>query len=334
MTGVFSEKHKAAEAALLGKRGIERKEPRKINGAAAGVAPLDMLELKKHIASSVHTAKVDLEDQLKLLVEDALESVRRTEIVVKLPNEVERKLEGRHHYMFPTLVRAAALREPIMLAGPTGSGKSTACKKLADLLGLPFSYTGQTNMPHKVEGSRDPLDHKFYRHTAYTTTFIHGGVHVLEEMDAWNPNASLVVNAPLANKWLTLENGEQYEQHPDAIFIACANTWGQGATAEYVGRNKLDAAFLDRFGIRMMWGYDTQLEIAACGSEEVAKAVQMARYNAERYGIKIVISPRSSITIVKLMKAGFSMEEAFNLNFLASVDENTKHKLLEDVDFT
>ena len=54
---------------------------------------------------------------------------------------------------------------------------------------------------------------------------------------------------------------------------------------------------------------------------------------AQRYGIKVVISPRSSIAIAKMMRAGFTMREAFNYNFLASVDEPTAKKLLEDVDF-
>jgi cobaltochelatase CobS len=239
-------------------------------------------------------------------------------------------LEGTHHALFPTLVQAAELREPILLSGPAGSGKSTAGKKLADMLGLSFGYIGQTNMPHIVVGSMHPID-KTYRHTAFTNAFINGGVIMLEEMDAWNPNASLVINPPLANRWLTLENGEQYEQHKDCIIIACANTWGTGATAEYVGRNKLDAAFLDRFGVKLHWGYDMDLEIAACGNLEVARAVQMARYNAERYGIKVVISPRSSITIAKMVRAGIDMKAAMEMNFLATVDDNTKRKLLEDV---
>jgi cobaltochelatase CobS len=257
--------------------------------------------------------------------------------VLEQPNEVERQLEGLTHCQFNDLVRMANVRDwkghrkNILLKGPMGGGKTTAGEKLAELLGLHFGYIGQTNMPHIVVGSKRPLDDQ-YNHTPFTRIFRDGGVIMLEEMDAWNPNASLVLNPPLANGLLILEDGTEIKRHPDCIIIACANTWGTGATTEYVGRNKLDAAFLDRFAFKVMWSYDEELERAAANNEEVVDAVQRARFNADYNGIKVSISPRCSIDIADMVRGGFTIYEAMKMNFLASVDSNTESKLLDGVD--
>jgi hypothetical protein len=239
------------------------------------------------------------------------------------------------HHSFEKLVKAASVRDRwgnrknILKKGPMGGGKSTAGKQLAKLLGLDFYYLGQTIMPHDVMGYVNQVSGE-YQWTPFTRVFVNGGVLYLEEMDGWSPNATLVANAPLANGYVMLPNGEMHERHPDCVIVACTNTWGTGPTAEYVGRNKLDEAFLDRFGIKIDWEYDTELERRAAANDDVVSFVQTARYNAQRYGIKVVISPRSSLDIADMVRAGFSIKEAAEMNFLAGVDSAQRKMLLED----
>lgn len=334
-TPEFNARMQAAREAMLAKRGT--KPVPKLN-LGEGV---DAADIERSIALHIQeeAAKIDkkIRSDLNTVIANTLDTVREHRIVlVDQTKRVERKLDGINHQMFDTLVRAADTRDAygnrknIFLKGPMGSGKSTAGKRLSELLELPFGYIGQTNMPHIVVGSQHPINHE-YRHTAFTTAFINGGVIMFEEMDAWNPNASLVLNPPLANGWLTLEDGSRHERHPDCIIIACANTWGTGATADYVGRNKLDAAFLDRFAFKIMWGYDETLERRAAGNDEVVDAVQKIRFNAETHGIKVTVSPRSSIDVADAVRAGFSMKEALDMNVLSGVDTDIRRKLIEDV---
>ena len=246
-------------------------------------------------------------------------------------------VDGLSHYLMPNLLRLASIQDArkmrmnIALKGELGGGKSTACKQVAEALGLSFDYIGQTLLPHDVIGYMHPVTSE-YVWTALTKAFVNGGVVVLEEMDGWSPNATLVANPALANGYLRLPNGEMHERHPDCVIIACMNTWGNGPTADYVGRNKLDAAFMDRFGARLDWKYDAELERAAAGNDDVVDVIQMARLNAKRAGVKVAISPRASIDVAKMMAAGFKMREALNMNCLSSLDADQRRVVLEGCD--
>jgi hypothetical protein len=244
-------------------------------------------------------------------------------------------VDGASHYMLPTLLKACAVRPAlnIMIKGEMGGGKSTAARQVAEALGLSFGYIGQTLMPHDVMGYMHPVTSE-YHWTPFTKAYVEGGVIVLEEMDGWSPNATLSINAPLANGYVMLPNGEMHDRHPDCIIISCTNTWGTGPTAEYVGRNKLDNAFLDRFGVKLDWKYDTALERMVAGNDEVVDVIQTARMNARRAGIKVPISPRASIDVAKLVAAGFGMREALDMNILSSLDADQRRVILDGCEVT
>lgn len=343
----FQERMRAAEEALRKRRGLPpvSDKPKRINGAGS-VAVSKVKELVDEALNDYREgfddALAHAEDHLQELLQETArrmpEFKLRQEITLTQLGEQIGRVEGLVHRQFEQLVRSASVkdqwgnRKNLMLKGPMGGGKSTAGKKLAELLDIPFDYLGQTELPHDVTGYVHPVTNE-YHDTAFVRTFRDGGVFMAEEMDAWSPRATLVLNVPLANGYMTLPNGEKIVRHPDCLIIACANTWGQGATAEYVGRNRLDAAFLDRFAIKIDWQYDEQLERAAAGDDEVVTAVQTARYNAEVSGIKVAISPRSSIDISDMVRAGFTMYDAMKLNFLAGLDIDACNTVLEGVDF-
>ena len=60
---------------------------------------------------------------------------------------------------------------------------------------------------------------------------------------------------------------EVAKKHKDFRLIAAANTWGTGPSALYVGRNQLDAAFLDRFA-QIEVDYDRKLELSICSDNK------------------------------------------------------------------
>ena len=122
-------------------------------------------------------------------------------------------------------------------------------------------------------------------------------------------------------------DGRIVERHPDCIVIATANTHGLGATADYVGRCKLDGAFLDRFQVRYDWQYDETLELAISGNEEAARYVQEARKKAREAGLKVIISPRASQGMAALMANGFTLKKAANLTFLANLTKEQRKQV-------
>jgi len=156
-----------------------------------------------------------------------------------------------------------------------------------------------------------------------------GGLIMLEELDAGSNEACLALNGPLSSSFMTLPSGEVVPRHSDFRCIGAANTMGLGATAEYVGRTKLDGAFRNRFATTIFWGYDEALEIAISGHAEFARKVQRARKACDAKKIKVLITPRHSIAGAALLAAGFTLDEAANLTYLAMLSSDQRSQIGE-----
>lgn len=233
-----------------------------------------------------------------------------------------RDVSGHQHPQFKRLLTAAASRNVeghhpnIWLAGPAGSGKTYAGKMVAKALGLPFVFNGALANAFELLGFIDAGG--TYHRTAFREAFENGGVYMFDEVDGSDNSALLALNAALANGAAQFPDG-CIERHKDCIILASANTWGLGATAEYVGRSKIDAAFLDRFGVRFHWDYDAALETAISGNEGFARRVIAARERARQAGLKVLITPRASQAGAALIAAGMKDDEAAELTYLANL---------------
>ncbi len=200
----------------------------------------------------------------------------------------------------------------VWLTGPAGSGKTKAAESVAKAMNIKFHFNGAIDTEYKLSGFVDAQG-KIVS-TAFRKAYEHGGVYLFDEVDASLPAALLAFNAALANGYADFPGCEEpVNRHKDCVIIAAANTWGTGPNSEYVGRNKLDAAFLDRF-VQLAWGYDNQLERILANHDSWVDYVQTLRENVQRKGIKAVISPRASITGAAMLKTGFfSNEEVVNM---------------------
>jgi hypothetical protein len=233
-----------------------------------------------------------------------------------------RDVAGHQHPQFKNLAHAAAARMAngyapnIWLAGPAGSGKTHAGHQLAEAMGLAFHLNGALSMPHELLGFIDAGG--TYHRTPFRDAYEHGGVYMFDEVDGSDNSALLALNAALANGHATFPD-MKIARHADSIILASANTWGLGATAEYVGRAKIDAAFLSRFPVRLDWQYDTALEIAISGNPAFAARVIAARAKAKAAGLKVLIDPRASQAGAALIGAGMTSDEAAALTYLANI---------------
>jgi hypothetical protein len=261
--------------------------------------------------------------------------------------KLEWKGEGLMHYKFPLLMAALAARVNIMLVGPAGSGKTTAASKAAESLGLPFYGTGAISNEFKLTGFIDAQGRIVS--TAFRKAFEHGGVFLFDEMDASLPAALLAFNAALANDWMDFPDG-CIKRHPDFVVVAGANTFGSGADRQYVGRNQLDAASLDRYAV-IDWGYDEALEAALIGApaprnapvplsiapisadEAQSKAgqflerVRKVRAAVTELKVRHVVSPRATINGSKLLSAGWSWSQVEDAVIWKGLDAETKTKV-------
>jgi hypothetical protein len=266
-------------------------------------------------ACEVLNTKVDLLDGRIESLEEA--AACRLIIEVRQPNAAPViHDEGTYHHKFPLLLRLAThlsgSRRNIWLAGPAGSGKTTAAHQVADKLGLPFDSHGAIRTPFQVTGHYDI--HGTYRSSQFRRVFENGGVILLDETDASDPNAMMELNQALSNSKMSFPDGT-IDRHPDCIVIASANTWGFGGDANYVARYKADAASLDRF-VTVSWDYDPNFERALASNDEWCSIVQQVRAAAEQQEAKIVISPRATLNGCELINSGaFTNEEIVEVVF-------------------
>lgn len=186
-----------------------------------------------------------------------------------------------------------------LLVGPAGTGKSTIAEDCANALSIPFYpfSCGPTKTETSLVGYLNA--NGSYVSTDFRNAYENGGLFCVDEMDASHPGVLTSLNNALANRVMMFPDG-MVKRHADFYCIGTANTFGTGATRQYVGRNQLDAATLDRFATEEI-GYDTELErsIARAINEDEAEAILSAvwtvRNNVEREGVQLIVGTRAIV---------------------------------------
>jgi cobaltochelatase CobS len=241
--------------------------------------------------------------------------------------------DGSQHPLFEKLLRMLSCRQTnglvpnVWIAGPTGSGKTHAAEQAAKAMGVPFYFNGALSMAHELLGFVDAAGN--YHTTPFRQAFEHGGAYLFDEVDASDNSCLMSLNAALANGVASFpDSATPVKRHKDFICMGAANTFGQGATAEFIGRSKIDAAFLSRFPGKLYWTYDVALEQAIYGNAAWAKHVQAARARAQAAGLKIVIDPRHTQAGAAYIAGGMSFAETAEITYLAGLSAD-QIKLVE-----
>lgn len=226
------------------------------------------------------------------------------EIKRKVEVEVEdRKVEfdEKLHEKFETVLKFVKMNEPVFLTGAAGSGKNVLCKQVAKAMGLDFYFTNAVTQEYKLTGFTDAMG--TFHETQFYKAFKNGGLFMLDEMDASIPEVLVILNAAIANRYFDFPAPIGYvEAHPDFRVIAAGNTFGLGADYDYVGRNQLDAASLDRFALVKV-DYDREIELSVCeGNKELVDFCDDFRNAAEKAGVRTIVSYRAIGRMNKMMK--------------------------------
>jgi cobaltochelatase CobS len=275
------------------------------------------------LEEKIDSLSSSLDEAIKLL-----EAKREVSITINTPSGSYTVPEGHKHPMFETLLRAASSRQAdgyhpnCWIAGPAGSGKTTGGRMLAKALNLPFFFNGAVSMEHKLIGFRDAGGN--YHSTPFREGYTIPAVYQFDDVDSSENSALLALNAALANGECDFAD-KLMPRHPDSIILATANTWGLGATADYVGRVKIDAAFLSRFPVKISWPYDEPFELLIGGNPSWTKRVQAARAAAKKAGLKVIIDPRHSIAGSALIQSGFTPDQAAELTYLANIPADKRN---------
>lgn len=204
------------------------------------------------------------------------------------------------HKMFPELLAAVGNGMNVMLVGPAGCGKTHMAAEVARTLSLNFDFTGAVANEFKLSGFRNAEG--VYIGTGYRKMYEHGGLFLCDEIDASSANALLYMNSGLANSIQDFPD-TAVTRHKDFRFIASANTYGHGADRQYVGRNQLDAATLDRYYVLPI-DYDEGLEFKLYGDGEWVRYVHKVRKAVRELQLRHVVSMRAIDMGCTMLAAG------------------------------
>ena len=270
----------------------------------------------------------------------AVDRIRPKVTHVTLGNNEMNELEGIQHNMFAKVLSTISNGNHLYLVGPAGTGKSTIAENASQALGLGFSSKSCSSQSTEASLLGYMSATGGYVGTSFRTAYETGQVFLLDEVDNGNPNILTVLNSALSNSFMAFPDG-MVTRHKNFVLVATANTFGNGATAEYVGRNALDKAFLDRF-VKLNINYDADIEQAMLDSVKGLdgnvgihwlQVVRKARANVENYGLKVVVSPRATLAGAKLLrdKDVWNMAEVMESTILAGVKDDQKAKIMEGI---
>lgn len=233
------------------------------------------------------------------------------------------------HFQYQLIAAIIAANVHVFLVGPAGSGKTTVASQVAKAMGLEF----YAESGHELMTAYDLLGFKSaigeFVGTTLCDAIEHGGVFLMDEMDAMNPAALVAVNniAALKAGDTIRIGGRSVEMHEDFHLIGGGNTFGRGANGAYVTRVVIDAATLDRFAT-VEFGYDAHLEFLSAGVNVPSAIpanprykrghaasesditnwvieVQSYRYAFAMAGIEnALVTPRATIYGAKMLRAG------------------------------
>lgn len=273
-------------------------------------------------------AKIDRRVAQKVKkLEDAIDKARPIQIMMG-DQLVGKPIEGIVHQSFELLLHVVATGVPVMLVGAAGTGKSHSAELVAQSFDLPFyamSVGAQTSKSDLI-GYMNAVS--AYVRTVFREAYENGGVFLLDEIDAGNSNVLIQLNAALANGYMSFPDG-MVRKHDDFKFIASANTFGLGASRQYVGRNQLDAATLDRFTV-LTWDIDNQLEESLAVGEmgaEWLKVVRFVRNHVTENELRIVVSPRATQRGSLLLQSGIDFNNTLHMALLSQFTGETKQEM-------
>lgn len=296
-------------------------------------------DLNKNSSKKIEEVQKNLNDKIKSVEEKAKNYLNNVESLlagkpftvnfgtVESPkNEV---VHSAFHKILKIIQSMKRKEKNIMLVGGAGGGKTHLVNQVAKSLGLefyPFSVGSQTTKSDLLGFINA---NGVYMPSVIRQAYENGGVLLLDEFDAAHPGVVTILNSLLANGHSSFPD-KIVSKHEKFICICACNTYGKGANIDYVGRNRLDAATLDRF-IVVDVDYDSTLEKILTQHDIWFEVISKIRKNINELGIKLIVSPRASMDGADLLEAGFSLNEVLEMTVLKGSDKDIRGKVLKGI---
>lgn len=248
-------------------------------------------------------------------------------MIEKCETKTTKNTSQLYHKNYETIRKLVSIDLPVMLVGPAGSGKNICVQQVADSLNLHMYYANNVSNEFKITGFIDAGGR--YNETEFYRAFKNGGLFFLDEIDSSDPSALITLNAAISNGYFAFPH-ETINRHPNFRIVAAANTWGHGMDFQYVGRNTLDSASLDRF-VTIEFDYDRDLEKKLIESTIALTFIWVARESAAKNHIRHVFSTRAIVYFDKMLKTGFDLNRVVNSVLLKGMSKEDIEIMKKDL---
>lgn len=274
-----------------------------------------MAELEQLIDAHI---EIEVEKKSSKISEGIYEKVlERVLKDIKLPRRIVVKSMGgqKHsahltHEMTEEILQYINARIPLLLVGHAGSGKTHIAIQCAKLLGLRFFSISVNEQTSKSDflGYNDANGNLV--ETNFRKAYEHGGMFIIDEVDAGNPNILTVINSALSNELCPFPDG-MVNRHKDFACVCTANTFGEGESIQYIGRNILDSATKDRFA-SVFVDYSDVIEKEL--SPTFVGLLKELRTHFKKNNVNIVVSTRAGIRLetIKAVKEKITKDDIVN----------------------
>jgi len=247
----------------------------------------------------------------KAVTEDFIKKLNKEfgatkKVKITLNGEEMGKAKGLTHKAFEQIIKYIAANISLILVGAAGSGKTQVAVQVAEVLKKKHysisvnEHTSKTDFMGYMDANGKLVV------TNFRKAFEEGGVFIIDEIDAANPNILTIINSALSNGFCPFPDG-MVERHKDFVCICTANTFGEGESAHYIGRNALDAATRDRFATLHV-DYDENIEKFLNDGNVYKMSTEIRKYFKDNK-IDFVVSTRGMLRLTSLTRI-----EGYKLN--------------------
>lgn len=290
---------------------------------------------KEALTTIEEHVKTTMMGMAKQVLKEAAENARP---IVIQEGTAKRKVKGVVPPEFERMVQLASARIPIMLVGPAGCGKTHLCEKLSEALGMEFSdQSCSEGMSESVFngfllpiGKAGAFDHV---RSPFMDRYENGGIMLLDEIDAGDPNLYTYINKAIANQSYTVAQRFTkpcVKKHRDFVLVCAANTFGHGADSMYVGRNQLDAATLDRFKVGMItMGYSKEVETSISQNDKLCEWAWKIRAKIQEQKLRRVMSTRTIKDLAEMSRRYDWKQSEWEAAYFTGWSENEKAQVVE-----
>lgn len=220
---------------------------------------------------------------------------------------INRKIDGIKDWDYYD--KALAEGRNVLIEGGAGSGKTISVQAYASARGMRYFNVSNSNgiEPSQLFGGwvvrEDGAGYK-WQDGAVTQLVRHGGVLLLNEVNFLPARVSTVLFSLLDYRreiQLLEHGGEVIKAHKDLLIVADMN-------AGYKGTQELNAAFNDRFGIKLEFPYDKSIESRLISNNALLGLADKLR---DQYDTDEISTPISTRSLVDFMHNA----KTFNLDF-------------------